>query len=326
MKAIVLDRFGGPECLHCRDIRMPEPGPHQVLIRVVATSINRPDIVQRQGNYHPPPGESEILGLEVAGIVEKVGEHVVRWQEGDRVMALIGGGGYAEFAVAHEGHMMLIPENLTYVQAACICETYITAYLNLFRLADLTDGESVLLHGGGGGVNTAAIQICQQRVPSSLLFVTASRGKVERVQELGVQHVINYQDKAFDQEIREVTSGRGVDVILDHVGADYLQPNLKSLAIGGRLVIIGVISGARQAFNLAQLMVKRQKIIGSVLRPRPTEEKTTIIADFQDQVLGLFAAGTITPRIDRIFPIEEAAEAHRLMETSGHFGKIVLRI
>lgn len=305
---------------------MPEPGADQVLIRVAATSVNRPDIIQRQGNYNPPQGESEILGLEVAGTVDAVGEDVTDWKRGDRVMALIGGGGYAEFAVAHAGHLMKIPENMTFAQAACVCETYITAFLNLFRLGRLKDGESALLHGGGGGVNTAAIQLCRQLAPESPLFVTASSGKVASVRELGAQHVIDYRQSAFDEEIAEITGGRGVDVILDHVGAEYLKKNLKSLAVYGRLVIIGVTSGPRGEVNLALMMVKRQQITGSVLRPRSVAEKADIIRDFRDRVLGLFASGAIAPLVSHEFPLQEAASAHRLMETSGHFGKIVLNI
>ena len=305
---------------------MPEPGANQVLIRVAATSVNRPDIIQRQGNYNPPQGESEILGLEVAGTVDAVGEDVTDWKRGDRVMALIGGGGYAEFAVAHAGHLMTIPENMTFAQAACVCETYITAFLNLFRLGRLKDGESALLHGGGGGVNTAAIQLCRQLAPESPLFVTASSGKVDSVRELGAQHVIDYRQSAFDEEIAEITGGRGVDVILDHVGAQYLQKNLKSLAVYGRLVIIGVTSGPRGEVNLALMMVKRQQITGSVLRPRSIAEKAEIIRDFRDRVLGLFASGAIAPLVSHEFPLQEAASAHRLMETAGHFGKIVLNI
>lgn len=305
---------------------MPEPGANQVLIRVAATSVNRPDIIQRQGNYNPPQGESEILGLEVAGTVDAVGEDVTDWKRGDRVMALIGGGGYAEFAVAHAGHLMTIPENMTFAQAACVCETYITAFLNLFRLGRLKDGESALLHGGGGGVNTAAIQLCRHLAPESPLFVTASSGKVDSVRELGAQHVIDYRQSAFDEEIGKITGGRGVDVILDHVGAQYLQKNLKSLAVYGRLVIIGVTSGPRGEVNLALMMVKRQQITGSVLRPRSIAEKAEIIRDFRDRVLGLFASGAIAPLVSHEFPLQEAASAHRLMETSGHFGKIVLNI
>ena len=326
MKAIVLDGFGGPEVIRFTDVDMPEPGAGQVLIRVEATSVNRPDIVQRQGNYNPPKGESDILGLEVAGTVEALGPDVTGWQPGDRVMALIGGGGYAEFTLAHAAHLIPLPDSMTFEQGACVCETYITAFLNLFRLASLTDGESVLVHGGGGGVNTAAIHLCRHLVPNSPLIVTASTGKVEGVRDLGVQHVIDYRQSRFEEEVKEITAGKGVDVIPDHIGADYLSRNMKSLAVYGRLVIIGVTSGAKADVNLAMMMIKRQQIIGSVLRPRPLDEKAAIISDFRDRTLKLFSDGSIVPLISDVYPLEEAADAHRKMESSTHFGKIVLKV
>ncbi len=324
MKAILLDGFGGPEVMHAGEAETPVADPGQVLIRVAATSVNRPDVVQRQGNYNPPPGDSEILGLEVAGTIETLGDGVSGWQPGDRVMALIGGGGYAEYAVAHASHLIPIPENLDFNQAACICETYLTAFLNLFRLAGLADGDKVLLHGGGGGVNTAAIQLCRQLVPDSTIFVTASTGKLDGVRELGAHHVIDYRESAFEEEVARITGKKGVDVILDHIGAKYLQPNMRSLAVYGRLVIIGVTSGPKAELNLALMMVKRQQVIGSVLRPRSVADKAAIIADFRERVMGHFADGSIAPLVSHVFPLEEAAEAHRTMESSAHFGKIVL--
>ena len=302
----------------------PSPGPGQVLLRVAATSVNRPDIVQREGNYAPPKGESEILGLEVAGTIESLGQGVTDWSPGDRVMALIGGGGYAEFAVAHAAHLIPIPESLDFVHAACVCETYLTAFLNLFRLAGLTDGETVLLHGGGGGVNTAAIQLCRHLVPDSPILVTASTGKLEGVKALGAHHVIDYRQSVFDKEVLALTDGRGADVILDHIGADYLKQNMKALAVYGRLVVIGVTSGPRAELNLALMMVKRQQIMGSVLRPRPVEEKAAIISDFRSRAMPLFADGMLMPQVSHVFPLEEVVEAHRTMESSNHFGKIVL--
>ncbi|MGI9316019.1 MAG: NAD(P)H-quinone oxidoreductase [bacterium] len=326
MKAILLKEFGGPEMMFWGEADTPTPGPGQVLIRVAATSVNRPDIIQRQGNYNPPKGDSEILGLEVAGTVELLGEGVNEWQIGERVMALIGGGGYAEFAVAHAGHLMRIPDNVSFEQAACVCETYLTAYLNLFKLAGLKDGDKVLLHGGGGGVNTAAIHLCRQLLPGSTIIVTASTGKVDRVAELGAHLVIDYRKQSFSEEIKQFTSGAGVDVILDHIGADYLADNMKSLAVYGRLVQIGVMSGIKAELNLALMMVKRQQIIGSVLRPRSVEEKTMIIQAFADAALSHMESGTIVPLVSNVFPLEQAAEAHKEMEASAHFGKIVLTL
>lgn len=326
MKAIVLKEFGGPEMMSPGEVETPTPGPGQILIRVRATSVNKPDIVQRQGNYHPPKGDSEILGLEVAGIVEEVGEGVTEWQPGQRVMALIGGGGYAEFAIAEAGHGMEIPDAMSFEEAACVCETYLTAFLNLFLLGEMKDGDSALLHGGGGGVNTAAIHLCNNLVPSSQLFVTASTGKVERVKELGVEHVINYQEQSFAGEIKAITEGRGVNLILDHIGADYLADNMKSLSVYGRLLLIGVTSGIRAELNLAVMMVKRQQIIGSVLRARSKQEKSEIIARFSERVLNLFGEGRIVPLVSEVLPLSEAAAAHKIMQGSGHFGKIVLQV
>ena len=306
------------------DVETPSPGPEQVLIKVVATSVNMPDIIQRQGNYNPPWGESKILGLEVAGTIEQIGDEVSGWQVGDRVMALIGGGGYAEFAVAHAGHMMRIPENMSFELAACVCETYLTAYLNLFMLAELGGEEIALLHGGGGGVNTAAIHLCKQLSPDVTVIVTASTGKVDRVQALGADHVIDYRTQSFPEEVKRITSGAGVDVILDHIGAKYLANNMKSLGVYGRLVQIGVTSGSKAELNLALMMVKRQRIIGSVLRPRSIDEKADIIQSFTKAALDHMANGSIVPLISSTYPLERAAEAHREMEASTHFGKIVL--
>jgi len=326
MKAINLKEFGGAENLFLDDIEKPVAGAGQVLIKVHASSVNRPDIVQRQGNYPPPKGDSEILGLEVAGVVESVGEGGLRYKKGDRVFALVGGGGYAEYAVAVEGHTMPIPENLDYAQAACICETYITAYLNAVVLAEAKPDDTFLLHGGGGGVNTAAIQLCKALCPECTLVVTASTGKVERVKALGVDHVIDYKTQSFAEEIKTITNGKGADVILDHIGAAYLADNMKSLALAGRMVLIGVMGGIKAELNLAMMMVKRQKIIGSVLRSRPVAEKTQIIADFEKTVLPLFASGSVKPMISDVFALSQAADAHRAMEEGSHFGKIVLEV
>jgi NADPH2:quinone reductase len=324
MKAITLSEFGGTEMIQFTDVDTPAPAENQILIRVRATSVNRPDIIQRQGNYPPPPGDSEILGLEVAGIVEAVGQNVSRYVAGDRVFALVGGGGYAEFTLALESHTMPIPESLSFEQAACICETYITAYLNLFMTGELEDKQSVLIHGGGGGIATAAIQLCKALTPETEIFVTASPGKVERVKQQVADHVIDYQNQEFAVEIKRISDKRGVDVILDHIGAKYLEANLKSLALGGRIIVIGVMGGIKAEINLAMLMVKRQRIIGSVLRSRPVAEKASIIKQFEETVVPLFAAGKMVPLIHASFPLSEAAQAHDLMEQSGHFGKIVL--
>jgi putative PIG3 family NAD(P)H quinone oxidoreductase len=304
----------------------PVAGPGRVLIRVHATSVNRPDAVQRQGNYPPPPGESPLLGLEAAGTVEAVGAGVTGFSPGERVFALLGGGGYAEVASAHAGHVVRMPPNLSFEQAACICETYLTAYMNLFLYAKLADGEVVLLHGGGGGVTTAAMQLCRILVPNAHVLVTASAGKKERVVSLGAELVIDYRSEDFAEAVLRHTAKRGASVIMDHIGGPYLAQNVKALAVGGRLALIGVMGGRKAELDLGQVLVKRLGILGSVLRSRPVEDKSAIIASFAERVLPHFAAGTIVPLIHRVYPLAEAAEAHRAMEASEHFGKIVLRV
>lgn len=326
MKAVLLDGFGGPEVLKIADTQIPTPSAGQVLIKVVATSVNRPDIVQREGHYPPPKGDSEIPGLEVAGIIEETGEGVTSYKSGDRVMSLVGGGGYAQYAVAWADHLIPIPESMSFESAACVCETYITAFLNIFMIGGFKDGQAVLVHGGGGGVNTAAIQLCRKLAPNCQVMVTASAGKIERVKELGADLVINYQEEDFAEAVRAFTGKKGADVILDHIGANYLALNMKALAVGGTLVIIGVMSGAKAELNLALMMVKRQRIIGSVLRSRPVQEKQEIVAQFTSTVMPGFTDGSIAPVIYRTYPLDDVAEAHRTMEHSKHFGKIVLRL
>jgi len=326
MKAVVMHGFGGPEVMEIAEVTTPEPGPNQVRVRVLATSVNRADIIQRQGHYPPPPGESDILGLEVAGRIDALGSKVNGWSRGDRVMGLVAGGGYAEYALVYAEHLLRIPESMQVTTAACVCETYITAYLNVFMIGGFHSGQSVLLHGGGGGVNTAALQICRALVPNGTIIVTASAGKLGRVIDLGADLVIDYKAQDFVVEVRAFTRNRGVDLILDHIGADYLKANMQSLATGGRLVVIGVMGGAAAPVNLAHLLVKRQHIIGSVIRSRSVEEKAGIKTAFEENVLPLLSGRRIEPLIHRIYPIESVRDAHREMESSRHFGKIVLAV
>ncbi len=327
MKAVVLSGFGGAEMMTIGEVATPVPGENQVLVKVMATSINRPDLVQREGKYPPPPGDSEILGLEVSGIIQELGPGVTGWQKGDRVISLVGGGGYAEYAVAYANHLMRIPESMSFTEAACVCESYITAFLNVFMIGEFRDGQSAILHGGGGGVNTAAIQLCKALAPTSKLIVTAAPEKMERVKEIGADFLINFRETPdFTEVIKEFTAKKGVDLILDHVGAKYLAPNMNSLAYKGKLVVIGVTSGIKAELNLALMMVKRQQIIGSVLRSRPVSEKGEIVAEFTRRALPKFADRTIVPIIEKVFPLEQVVEAHRMMEADQHFGKIVLQI
>jgi putative PIG3 family NAD(P)H quinone oxidoreductase len=327
MKAVLLDGFGGLEVLKVGEVDKPTPKAGEVLIKVAATSINRPDLVQREGKYPPPPGDSEILGLEVAGTIAELGAGVSGWQVGDRVITLVGGGGYAAYAVAYASHLMRIPESMSFEEAACVCESYITAFLNVFMIGELRDGQTAILHGGGGGVNTAAIQLCKALTPNAKLIVTAHPSKIERVKKLGADLVIDYTTTPdFSEVVKEFTGKKGVDLILDHVGAKYLAPNMNALGYKGKLVIIGVISGIKAELNLALMMVKRQNIIGSVLRSRPVAEKAEIVAEFTRRALPKFADRTIVPIIEKVFPLDQVAEAHRMMEEDKHFGKIVLKI
>jgi putative PIG3 family NAD(P)H quinone oxidoreductase len=327
MKAVLLTGFGGVEVLQVREAPRPKPGEGQVLVKVVATSINRPDLVQRMGNYPPPAGDSEILGLEVAGTVEELGAGVSGWKVGDRVLSLVGGGAYAEYAVAYASHLMPIPASMSFEEAACVCESYITAFLNLFMVGGLRDGNTAIIHGGGGGVNTAGIQLCKALVPKTKLIVTAHPAKAERVKALGADLVVDYTTTPdFSEQVKEFTAKKGADVILDHIGAKYLAPNMASLGYAGRLVIIGVTSGIKAELNLAVMMVKRQQIIGSVLRSRPVADKGAIVAEFTKTALPKFADRTIVPKIEKVFPIDQVVEAHRMMEEDRHFGKIVLKI
>ncbi len=326
MKGIVLDGFGGPEVLKLGEVEVPSVGPGRVLLRVHATSVNRPDVIQRQGHYPPPPGESPLLGLEAAGTVEAVGGDVTGFTPGERVFALLGGGGYAELAVAHAGHVMRMPPGLSFEQAACICETYLTAYMNVFMYAKLEDGETVLLHGGGGGVTTAAMQLVKALAPRARVLVTTSPGKIDRVKALGADVVIDYKSEDFAEAALRHTDKRGVDVILDHLGGSYLQQNVRALAIGGRLAVIGVMGGRTGELDVGRVLVNRLRILGSVLRPRPVAEKAAIIHAFERDAMPYFAAGRIVPLVHRVYPLEQAAEAHRAMEAGEHFGKLVLRV
>ena len=327
MKAVLLEGFGGLDVLRVGEAERPKPAEGQVLVRVMATSINRSDLVQREGKYPPPPGDSEILGLEVAGTIEELGAGVTGWQKGDRVMSLVGGGGYAEYAVAYASHLMTIPEAMSFEEAACVCESYITAFSNVFMIGGLKDNNTVILHGGGGGVNTAGVQLVKALTPNTRIIVTAHPSKMERVRELGADLVVDYtQTPDFSEAVKEFTGKKGVDVILDHVGAKYLGPNMNSLGYAGRLVIIGVISGIKAELNLALMMVKRQQIIGSVLRSRPVKDKGDIVAEFTRTALPKFADRTIVPIVEKVFPLEAVADAHRMMEEDRHFGKIVLKV
>jgi NADPH:quinone reductase len=326
MRAVVLDGFGGPEVMRLDEVPRPRPGPGQVLIRVAATSVNRADLQQRSGNYAPPPGESEVLGLEVAGVISELGDGVAHWQVGDRVMTLVGGGGYAAYATAPASTLMPVPDGVDLVRAAGITEVFVTAYLNVFREAALKPGEALLVHGGASGVGTAAIQLAKALGPSPVIATVGSEAKAEACRALGADHVILYKQEDFAERALALTGGRGPDVILDHIGAAYLEPNLRCLAPYGRLVIIGLLGGAKAEFNIGRLMVKRQRVIGSVLRARPVAEKAAITAAFREAVLGRFARGELRPVIHEILPLEKARLAHELVAANANTGKVILQV
>jgi len=326
MRAVLMEGSGGPEVLRLDETETPRPGKGQVLLRVAATSVNRADLQQRAGNYPAPPGESEILGLEAAGSIEELGEDVAGWQVGDRVMTLLGGGGYAEYATAHASTLMPVPKNLELVQAAAITEVFVTAWLNIFREAGLKPGETLLVHGGASGVGTAAIQLAEALGPSPVIVTVGSEDKAKACRELGADHAILYKKEDFSRRVLELTEKRGANVILDHIGASYLEPNLACLALYGRLVIIGLLGGAKAEINIGRLMVKRQRIIGSVLRARPVSEKADITREFLEQVLPLFETGRLKPVIDRVLPLDEVRQAHELMAANANTGKLVLQV
>jgi len=304
-----------------RQTQKPEPGPGQVLIDVRAAGVNRADLSQRRGAYPPPPGASPILGLECAGVVEAVGEGVTRFAPGDDVFALLTGGGYAEYATAHEGSVELLPEGFDHAQGAAVAEVFATAYLNLFVEAGLKPGEWALIHAGASGVGTAALQLC--RAMGVHAIATASTPKLETLTELGA-HAIDRLTEDFLPRVKEITRGRGVDVILDPVGANYLARDIGALATYGRVVIIGLMSGRTAELDLGRLMVKRLRVIGSVLRARSDEEKATLFDRMREDVWPKLADGTLFPIIHATYPIADAQAAHDAMAANENTGKLIL--
>ena len=325
MQAIVLHQYGGPEVLQISEVPTPKPGADEVLVRVVGTALNRADLMQRMGMYPPPEPRPpfEIPGLECSGLVEEIGKDVKSWKPGDRVMALLPGGGYAEYVTVPSSMLMPVPENLDLHEAAAIPEVFLTAYDALFHQGELQKGEKVLIHAGGSGVGTAAIQLAVQ-YGAWVSATVGSLDKIARIQELGAQHVVHYRSADFVEEIKRLVSG--VDLVLDFVGGPYLQRNMDVCNQRGRIVQIGLLGGARGEIDLNVLLFKRLKLIGTALRYRPLEEKIALTQKFIRTVLPLFAQGQIKPVIDRILPLSEVAEAHRTMAENLNFGKIVLAV
>jgi putative PIG3 family NAD(P)H quinone oxidoreductase len=317
------DEAGRP--LSWEDTPDPAYGPGEVLVDIYAAAVNRADVAQRAGHYPPPPGASEILGLDMAGIVREVGAEVTGWQPGDRVCALLGGGGYAERVAVPQGMLMAAPAGWSFVEAACLPEVYLTAFVNIFMEAGFQPGETVLVHGGASGVGTAAIQLVHQ-AGGKVLATAGSAAKVEACRKLGADLAVNYRTEDFVAPVQAYTGGAGVDIILDMVGADTLARNLELLKLRGRLVIIATQSGARTEINLAALMGRRLRIIGSVLRARSLAEKIAIKEQFLARFAPLLASGAIRPVIDRVYPIQDAEAAHRRMAANENIGKLVLQV
>lgn len=326
MRYVQMSGAGGPEVLSLGDMQAPQAGPQQVLIRVLAAGVNRPDLAQRQGFYPPPADASPILGLEVAGEIAAVGEGVVNWKVGDRVCALVHGGGYAEYALAHESHCLPWPKGFDAIRAAALPETFFTVWANVFRMGALAPGETLLVHGGSSGIGTTAIQIA--KALGAAVFVTAgSASKCEACVKLGADLAINYREQDFEAEIRERTGKRGVDVILDMVGGAYLPKNLRCLALDGRIVMIATMQGAKvDGVDLREIMKRRARLTGSMLRPRSIAEKGEIARDLREHVWPLLDACRVAPVIERVFAFEDIAKAHAELEVGSHVGKIMLRL
>jgi len=322
---VEISQPGGPEVLKPAERPDPVPGPGEVLIGVAAAGLNRPDVLQRRGAYPPPPGASDIPGLEVAGTVAAVGAGVEGWRTGDAVCALVSGGGYATMCVAPAPQCLRVPATLDLVAAAAIPETFFTVWTNVFDRGRLQAGETALFHGGTSGIGTTAIQLATVR--GATVFATAgSDEKVRACEALGARRAINYRTEDFVDVVREVTGGKGVDLILDIMGGSYVNRNLAALAVDGRLVQIGLMGGETASVDLRRVLGRRLTITGSTLRPRPVAEKGAIAAALAREVWPLLEAGTIKPIVFKTFPLAEAAAAHRLMESSEHVGKIVLTV
>ncbi|MCQ8773699.1 NAD(P)H-quinone oxidoreductase [Streptomyces telluris] len=325
MYAITIPEPGGPEALVWTEVPDPVPGEGEVLVEVVASAVNRADVVQRQGFYDPPPGASSYPGLECSGRIAALGPGVSGWAVGDEVCALLAGGGYAQKVCVPAGQLLPVPDGMDLVTAACLPEVTATVWSNVFMVAHLRPGETFLVHGGGSGIGTMAVQLAKA-VGARVAVTAGSEDKLEACRELGADILIDYREQDFVEELHKVTGGVGADVILDIVGAKYLERNVNALAVNGRLVIIGLQGGRTAELDLAALLTKRAAVMGTSLRGRPLAEKAAIIAAVREHVWPLIAGGRVRPVVDRTMPMAEAAEAHRVMERSAHVGKILLTV
>ncbi len=325
MQAITVPEPGGPEALVLAEVDTPQPAPGEVLVRVAAAGVNRADTLQRQGHYPPPPGASDVIGLEVSGTVESLGEGVDGWSPGDEVCALLAGGGYAQYVAVPAGQLLPVPEGVSLVDAAALPEVACTVWSNVFMTADLEPGEVLLVHGGSSGIGTMAVQLGVAN--DARVAVTAgSAEKLEACRALGADVLVDYREDDFVERVREATEGHGADVVLDIIGAKYLGRNLEVLATGGRLVIIGMQGGRRAELDIGALMTKRAAVIGTTLRARPAAEKAAVVAAVAEHVWPLLEDGSVQPVVHSRHPLADAAAAHRELEESGHVGKILLTV
>ncbi|SFU65331.1 NAD(P)H-quinone oxidoreductase [Nitrosospira multiformis] len=323
MLVIEIQHPGGPEVLAPASHPVPKPGPGEILIKVAAAGVNRPDILQRRGLYPPPPGSSEIPGLEVAGEIVGSGEGATRFKLGEKVCALVAGGGYAEYCAVHENNALPIPSGLDMIEAAALPETFFTVWTNLFQRGKLKSGETVLIHGGTSGIGTTATMLAKA-FGAVILTTAGSEEKCRACVALGADFAINYRTQDFVEEVRKFTDGKGVDVILDIVAGDYVARNYKAAALNARILQVGIQNGAAKELNLMPMLAKRLTHTGSTLRSRTVAEKAQIAQELEQQVWPLLHQGKIKPQIFKTFRLEEAAEAHALMESGAHIGKIVL--
>ena len=325
MTAVAISTPGGPEVLKPTSVPTPKPGPGQVLVKVAAAGVNRPDVAQRMGVYPPPPGHSPLPGLEIAGTVAEVGAGVTRWKVGDSVCALVNGGGYAQYCIAEETAGLPIPGGLDMVKAAAVPETFFTVWNNVFERGALKSGEWFLVHGGTSGIGTTAIQLAKA-FGARVLATAGSADKCKACLDLGADRAINYKTEDFVAAAKDATGGKGVDVILDMVSGDYVEKNIIAAADDGRIVQIATLGGADVKINIARLMMKRITLTGSTLRPRTREVKAGFARALESKVWPLIAAGKVKVVMDSTFPLAQAAEAHRRLELSQHIGKIVLTV
>jgi putative PIG3 family NAD(P)H quinone oxidoreductase len=324
MTVIGISKPGGPEVLLPEERNVPVPGPGEILIKVAAAGVNRPDVAQRSGSYPPPPGASDLPGLEVAGTVAAVGDGVKKHKLGDPVMSLVAGGGYAQYAIAPDAQAMAIPAALSIIEAGATPETLMTVWHNVFERGALQPGETLLIHGGSSGIGTMAIQLAKA-FGSKVIVTVGSKDKADACTRLGADVAINYKTQDFVAEVKAATNGAGANVILDMVGGDYIDRNYDAAAVDGRIVQIAFLSGTPKAtVNFSKLMVKRLHHTGSTLRPRSNTDKAAMVAAIENKVVPLLREGRVKPLMDSTFPLEKAADAHRRMETSEHIGKIVL--